>query len=91
MVGQSAQLVFIVVTGRDMRKLIQVQLLQVLSDDDKRPLYDQFGEAGVKAGAAGPGAGAGAYAVCLSPHEAAVCAVSFSPCQAASMDGKVEM
>lgn len=29
-------------------------LVQVLSDDEKRPLYDRFGEAGVK-GAGGPG------------------------------------
>ncbi|KAH9310757.1 hypothetical protein KI387_025792, partial [Taxus chinensis] len=31
---------------------------QVLSDDEKRSLYDRYGEAGVKGGAAGAGAGA---------------------------------
>lgn len=34
--------------------------LKVLSDDKKRALYDQYGEAGVKSGVGGP---AGAYTV----------------------------
>lgn len=33
--------------------------LQVLSDDEKRPLYDKYGEAGVK------GAGMGGMGVCI--------------------------
>jgi hypothetical protein len=38
----------------------------VLSDEQKRSMYDQFGEAGLKGGAAG---GAGAYgAVCGGIH-----------------------
>ncbi len=31
--------------------------LQVLSDDEKRGIYDRFGEAGLKGGYAGAGAG----------------------------------
>lgn len=38
----------------------------MLSDEQKRSMYDQFGEAGVKGGAAG---GAGAYgAVCAETY-----------------------